>query len=196
MEPATVAPAVPEAVEESQLPTEGAMEAGAPDALAVDSVAPAPVETPPEGAFRIDPELARSIGLPLADRIKLYRMLGFRTVVSQREVTIEEEGTLWWTWRGREKPGHRGGKPGGQGRPAGLHFERRRNDAEPGQKRPTQHRRKEKPSSSKADGRSKPREQRSDAPVSARSTPLPVNNPFGALADLFGSDGPGKGKRG
>ena len=193
MESGVVTPAVVEAVEASQPPIEGAVEAGEQEVPAIEAAAPTPVDPPPEGAFRIDPELARSIGLPLADRIKLYRMLGFRTVVPQREISIEEEGVLWWTWRGREKPGQRGGRPGGYGRPNGPS---RRDDVGSTQKRVRPQRGKGKPSGNKADSRGKPREQREDPPVAPRPAPQAVNNPFGALADLLGSDGPGKGKPG
>lgn len=59
-------------------------------------------EKRPEGAFRVNPELARSIGLPLADRLAMLRLLGFRTLTPPKDVTAEEEPLLWWTWRGRQ----------------------------------------------------------------------------------------------
>lgn len=198
VEPRPVAPEVVEPADTLapmvELVGEGDMEHASAPELSVLASVDTPLEILPDGQFRIDPELARSIGFPLADRIKLYRMLGFRTVVPQREVTIEEEASLLWTWRGREKQGQHGGRSGGQRRPEGLRFEHRRDDAEPHRKRSHPHHGKGKSTGGKADSRSKPRYQRDDTPAARSAAPEPVNNPFGALADLLGSDGPKKGK--
>lgn len=52
-------------------------------------------------SFQIDPELARSIGLPLADRLAILRLLGFRTLTSPGPVSVDQEPDLHWIWRGR-----------------------------------------------------------------------------------------------
>ena len=202
-------------------------------AEATGAPTPAPATAspaPPEGAFRIDPELARSIGLPLADRIKLYRMLGFRTVGPQREITAEEEADLWWTWRGREKPSRgrpphrrgeapprgkrpprrdaastenapsgppatRWGKPPARGgdrrddRPRGKpHGERRPETA--GHANPAQRDGRHRDDRSRGERNTGGKGMRHQ-PMPPRARP-PVNNPFGALADLLAK--PGKDK--
>lgn len=239
-EPATTAgaePVVAEAPHAAEASPEMVSEAR-PETPGVATPAPAD-PAPPEGAFRIDPELARSIGLPLTDRIKLYRMLGFRTVAPQREVTAEEEAGLWWTWRGREKPsrgrphqrrgdapprGNRpprregaagdaarsgppavhSGKPASRGgtrqdeRPHGKPRDERRpgKDAHGNRARQdNRHRDARNRSERTADGKGKGGRQE---PMPPRARP-PVNNPFGALADLLakpGKDKPSKDKPG
>ena len=93
----------------ADLPSETDAPAGAG---AVAGASPAPLDEPvpapptsqrrPEGSFRIDPELARSIGLPLEDRLVLLRLLGFAAHDMPANLTVEQEPLLWWRWHGRK----------------------------------------------------------------------------------------------
>ncbi len=193
--------AKPAAVEAS---VETTVEGEAPATDRVEQAAeppstPAP-ETPPENGFRIDPELARSLGLPLADRIKLYRMLGFRTVRPPADILPEEEAAIWWTWRGREKP-RRGGSnqrpAGGNRRGQAKKADAPRHETPPRDGKP--------PAPRQPDSRQRgsagagvaltARQPKRDAPAAQpprrdppapRTPSSPPNNPFGALADLLG----------
>lgn len=212
--PAPADAAAPVAVPAPEAPEP---EAPAPEGSAPEAAPEAPAPDPaPEGAFRIDPELARSIGLPLADRIKLYRMLGFRTVMPPRDVTIEEEASLWWTWRGRDKgprqqQGRRGPPRAGHGRDgeSGKPAMRRPAAAAPDQPRPEGGRpgnryqakvggkqRDERRKGGDGDGRrggggrasgGRDNGGRDNGGAGGQSA-RPLNNPFGSLADLFGKD--------
>ncbi len=53
--------------------------------------------------FLIDPELARSIGLPLDERIALYAQLGFLPAPDQPAIDIANEAGIEWRWRGRRR---------------------------------------------------------------------------------------------
>jgi ATP-dependent RNA helicase SUPV3L1/SUV3 len=137
--------------------------------------------------FAIDPELARSIGLPLESRLYLYRLLGFRTVQPPRDITVEEEPSLLWSWRGRRAdqrpaPRQRSGEGAGHvARPrragdAGGQPSRRKDHARgAGQALKGAAARGFTSGGGKAPEPNRPRE---------RSEP---NNPFGVLAGLFGS---------
>lgn len=81
------------------------------DAPAQDAAAiPVPEERRPDGGFRIDPELARSIGLPLEDRIAMLRLLGFRPDTPTGPLTVDLEPLIWWVWRGRKASPPRGAR--------------------------------------------------------------------------------------
>lgn len=209
---AAEAPVIDAPAAETPAPETPAPEAAAPESVAPEIAAPqaaAPEAPAPEGAFRIDPELARSIGLPLADRMKLYRMLGFRTVTPPRDVTIEEEAGLWWTWRGRDKgprqpQGRRGPPRAGQGRDGapGKPAFRKPAAAAPDQPRPEGGRPGNRHQAKNA-GKQRDERRRGDGDGNARragrdggrdggsaggQSARPINNPFGSLADLFGKD--------
>ncbi len=141
---------------------------GAPAAEQAAAEAP-----PPAGAFRIAPDLARSLGLPLADRLTLYRMLGFRTVASPREITVEQEPLLWWRWRGRERAPTRSAPPS-------VPSARARRMGVAGSLGKA---------AVKAPASAAPAQ--ASRPAQPRAAPAPVNNPFGALADLLGKGRPG-----
>ncbi len=88
-------------------PTDAPADASDVAASPVPPMAPSPpvppmAPSPPvPHAFRVDPEMARSIGLGLEDRLTLLRLLGFRTHHAIGQVTIESEPDLWWTWHHR-----------------------------------------------------------------------------------------------
>lgn len=77
-----------------------------PVTVAQAAVPAAATDRRPEGGFRIDPELARSIGLPLEDRVAMLRLLGFLPHSMPADLTVEQEPLIWWKWRGRK-----GGQP-------------------------------------------------------------------------------------
>lgn len=147
---------------------------GADVASDVAAQAPAPTPAPlPHGGFRVDPEFARSIGLPLADRLAVLRLLGFRTMSPPADVSVAEEAGLVWQWRGRAAAG-----PDRQR----LKFGRRAGDADGERKQSGKGRAvPDKPARAPRKGNFGP-----DAPPRQRSAPPPpINNPFGALAGLF-----------
>lgn len=151
----------------------------------------APAQSQRGSYFSIDPELARSIGLPLESRLHLYRLLGFRTVQPPRDITVEEEPALLWSWRGRradQRPAPRSRPDGGEDRAGKPRWQKdgggqrsRRKDHASGAGKAL----KGAASRGAKGGRKgddagpalhdRPRE---------RSAP---NNPFGVLAGLFGS---------
>jgi len=204
--PASVAVAV---VADSA-PQDNAVAAGASDDKAGDAaMAAAAKDRRSEGAFRIDPELARSIGLPLEDRVAMLRLLGFVPQNMPANLTVEQEPLLWWKWRGRKAgqvrrqhgPSRRRPNPadkGRQPRPDSGQAGGRRDEArrEGGRPAGDNHRQrqmgKEKPrfSGSGKDGKaaSKPRQTSGQRPQHGRpaSKPAPnVHSPFAALAGLF-----------
>ncbi|MBX9728724.1 MAG: hypothetical protein K2X31_07455, partial [Sphingopyxis sp.] len=137
--------------------------------------------------FSIDPELARSIGLPLESRLYLYRLLGFRTVQPPRDITVEEEPSLLWSWRGRradQQPAHRqrfADKEDRAARPrrtedGGAQPSRRKDHARGAGKAL-------KGAATRGPNKGDDRPAVQDRPRE-RSEP---NNPFGVLAGLFGS---------
>ncbi|MFM6853674.1 MAG: hypothetical protein ACKOUM_06290, partial [Sphingopyxis sp.] len=132
---ATPVEAAPNAVSPGSAPGDAAVttdaDAAVPatagaDELSLDAGQPQPpAARRPDGAFAIDPELARSIGLPLADRMVLLRQLGFRTTFPSTGLQAEDEAGLWWVWRGRnprsaphggQRRGQRGAQSGAQDR--------------------------------------------------------------------------------
>jgi ATP-dependent RNA helicase SUPV3L1/SUV3 len=200
--PATDAAATP--ASNDAAPAEPSADAAAPPAVAMEP-----------GSFTIGVDLARSIGLPLADRLALYGLLGFRTRVALASITPEGEADVAWTWRGRRKERPRGdhrqrGAPrrdhGGEraqhgedrprhprsnegDRPRGGEGKRRGDE----QQRDARGKGGFKPGGFKGKpprdrGRDDRRDDRGDRAQQQRPPRRhePINNPFGALAGLFG----------
>lgn len=180
---------------------DGAAEVPSPETLAADSIAaPADVEQRPDGAFRVDPELARSIGLPLEDRIAMLRLLGFRPATNVGDVTIEQEPLLWWTWRGRkpavQRDGHVHRKPRRNHGDAGASGGKGGRDQRPaGDRRPNRSAKGEhdkfaafgrKPKGGKPGGQKGGRPPQDQQPYRPQRDSRPnVHSPFAALAGLF-----------
>ncbi|MEK6542735.1 MAG: helicase-related protein [Pseudomonadota bacterium] len=126
--------------------------------------APLSADPPRQGAFHIDPELGISMGLSLERRLSLLGALGFHIIDMPGEMTVAVERDLWWIW----DAGRASGGPPDRDKKVRKYRKRGRGqrvnaiaggaDGQPKGERPAM-------------------PQLSDQPV--------INNPFGALADMF-----------
>jgi ATP-dependent RNA helicase SUPV3L1/SUV3 len=150
----------------------------------------------PSRAFHIDPELPRSMALPLDDRLALYKLLGFTLCGAvPAEITVAEEPGLWWRWGNPSARQPRRPRMEGDGTPRKL-SDIRWTDAPvetaitAGPERPRNADRAinagaaladlgRRASTSSSSGTKPAQAQRNDASHSP-------NNPFAGLADLLG----------